>query len=251
MASLTTFHYRSGNSVVHLLDTRFKLLLMAVISITVLNGSIQALMLITVMTIALLRISRVFILSAIWELRYFFVLLIMVFVARVLSTPGDPMVHFGAISISGQGLREGAVVCWRFLLVVCLGLIFVSTTRISGIKQAVAWFMGPIPWVPEKRVATMMGLLVRFIPVIFNRAGEVSLAQQARCVNNRKNPFYRLKMFSVPLIRDVFLDADHLAEAMESRCYSEKSPRRLIKASKKDWLVMITGCSLCIAALFL
>ncbi|MBW2678826.1 MAG: hypothetical protein JRD49_14845, partial [Deltaproteobacteria bacterium] len=47
MASLTAFHYRAGNTMVHSLDTRVKLVLMALASLAILNASATALMLLS------------------------------------------------------------------------------------------------------------------------------------------------------------------------------------------------------------
>jgi energy-coupling factor transporter transmembrane protein EcfT len=150
--------------------------------------------------------------------------------------------------ISRQGVLEGCIVCWRLFLVVILSLVFIATTRISRIKRSVAWIFSSVPGVPEKRVATMLGLIVRFIPVIFKRAGEVTAAQHARCVGLRKNPLFRLKTFSLPLLGGVFRDAGNLAMAMEARCYTEQGIRGVAPASKKDWVVLVAGIGLCGAA---
>ena len=249
MGSLSVFQYQVGGTMLHDLDTRFKLVLMALASITVLNASIWALLVMSSGVVVLCLYIRLPLLSAARELRYFFILLLMVFVARVLSTPGEPLFQIGFITIGKKGLVEGAIVCWRFLLVVALGLVFISTTRVSEIKRSVAWFFQPVPGVPEKRVATMLGLIVRFIPVIFKTAGEVTMAQHARCIGSRKNPFFRLKIFTIPLLRSVFRDAGNLAMAMEARCYSEHGANHVAVASRRDWILLIAGSSLCVVAL--
>jgi len=222
---------------------------MALASITVLNASTWSLLAMSSVVVVLCLYIGLPLLSAARELRYFFILLLMVFVARVLSTPGEPLFQIGFITIGNKGLVEGAIVCWRFLLVVALGLVFISTTRVSEIKRSVAWFFQPVPGVPEKRVATMLGLIVRFIPVIFKKAGEVTMAQHARCIGSRKNPFFRLKIFTIPLLRSVFRDAGNLAMAMEARCYSEHGAIHVAAASRNDWILLIAGSSLCVVAL--
>ena len=236
---------------VHSLDTRFKLFLMALAGITILNGSVWALVIMSSAIAGLGWSIRLSPIAVIRELRYFFLLLAMVFIARVLSTPGESLVQIGILSVGKKGVVQGAVVCWRFLLVVILGLVFVATTRVSDIKRSVAWFFKPLPGVPEKRVAITLGLIVRFIPVIFAKAGEVSAAQQARCVGHRHNPIFRLKTFASPLLRGVFMDAGNLAMAMEARCYSEQGIRPKDSATPKDWVSLAVGSSLCIIAFFL
>ena len=67
----------------------------------------------------------------------------------------------------------------------------------------------------------MLGLVVRFLPVILFQAGEIADAQRARGIERRKNPLIRLMRFTIPLFRRVFLSADELTAAMQARCYSE------------------------------
>ena len=154
----------------------------------------------------------------------------------------------GFLEIGNKGLVDGGIVCWRLLLVVVFGLVIISTTRVSDIKRSVAWLFKPVPGVPEKRLATMLGLIVRFIPVIFAKAGEVTAAQQARCVASRKNPIFRLKTFTIALLRGVFRDAGDLAMAMEARCYSEDGMRRMDSATTRDWVMFFSGSGLCVLA---
>jgi energy-coupling factor transporter transmembrane protein EcfT len=245
---ITAYHYQSGKTMVHTLDSRFKLILMALASITVLNASALALFIMSSSMVVLSWYIRLPLFSAAKELRYFFILLLMVFAARVLSTPGEPFFQIGFLKIGRQGLVDAGIVCWRLLLVVALGLIIIATTRISEIKRAAAWFFKPVPGLPEKRLAVTLGLIVRFIPVIFEKAGDVTAAQQARCIGARKNPVFRIKAFTIPLLRGVFRDAGNLAMAMEARGYSEHGIRKMTPATAKDWAALIAGSGICLVA---
>jgi energy-coupling factor transporter transmembrane protein EcfT len=104
----------------------------------------------------------------------------------------------------------------------------------------------PFPWIPAKRIAIMMSLVVRFIPIIFEQAKKTMDAQRARGVDNRKNPVYRLKMFSIPLMRRIFERADKLVLAMEARCYSENRTDSLLSSGVKDWIAFIGVVCLCL-----
>jgi energy-coupling factor transporter transmembrane protein EcfT len=100
-------------------------------------------------------------------------------------------------------------------------------------------------------MATMMGLIVRFIPVIFQKTHAISEAQKARCIERRKNPCYRLKALVMPLMRGVFQDADKLAMAMVARCYHENQPVETPGACRNDWLVLAFGGLFCLFLLFI
>ncbi len=251
MATLTPFHYRHGDSVLHVLDARFKIVLMVMFSLSLLDASPLGLCALALLLVFLFLHTRIPITSVIAELRYFFVLLLLVFVLRLISTQGDPLFKTPWISLSKQGFIEGAMVCWRLLMVVLLGFLFISTTRISAIKASVQRLLAPVPLIPEKRMATMMGLIVRFIPVIFQKTRDISEAQKARCVELRKNPLYRLEAFAMPLMRGVFQDADKLAMAMVARCYHENQPVETTAARKRDWLVLASGGLFCLFLLFI
>ena len=121
-----------------------------------------------------------------------------------------------------RGCTTGLLVSWRLLLIILAGVFLSTTTRAAEVKAGVQWLLDPVPLVPAGRVATMMGLILRFMPLVLEQARETAAAQRARGVENRKNPVYRLRVYAVPLLRRSFERADRLALAMEARCYSEQ-----------------------------
>jgi energy-coupling factor transporter transmembrane protein EcfT len=245
MAELNAFSYRSGTSAVHGLDVRFKLIFLVLISLASLKANAPALFVLNLVLLAVLLHAGVTLKSAIKTLRYVFVLLTFVFIARALFTPGSVVIKFMIISVTREGIYDGAIVCWRLLIVIMIGLAFISTTRPSEIKAAVEWFLKPLPFIPAKRVATMMSLIVRFIPVILDQAKETADAQRARGVENRKNPVYRLVKLGIPLMRRTFERADKLAVAMEARCYSENRTDPWLSSGLKDWIALFVVICLC------
>jgi biotin transport system permease protein len=246
MAELNVLGFRSGCSLLHKLDVRFKLLILIVISLSSLKAFVPSLSLLTMVLMLALMSAGLSLKTALKELRYVFLLLLFVFVARSLTVPGSSVIEFKTVSVTREGLYEGAIVCWRLVIVIMTGLSFIVTTRSSEIKAAVEWMLKPFPWVPAKRIAIMLSLIVRFIPVIFEQAKKTAEAQRARGVENRKNPVYRLKMFGIPLMRRVFERADNLALAMEARCYSENRTDSLLSSSIRDWFALAGVVCLCL-----
>lgn len=246
MAELNAFSYRHGSSVLHGLDVRFKLICLVLISLASLKAAAWALFLLTLILMAMIVHMGLPLKSVAETLGYVGILLVFVFFARALSAPGIPIVEFKILSLTREGIYDGAMVCWRLVIVILAGLSFVATTRTSAIKAAVAWLLGPVPFIPAQRTATMMSLTLRFIPVIFEQAKETVDAQRARGVENRKNPIYRLRKLAIPLIRRTFERADKLAVAMEARCYSGNRTDPVLSANRKDWLVLVSVICLCI-----
>ena len=244
MAELTSFGYSAGNSLLHRMDARFKIISIILLSLVNLNVNFGGLGLLTVILLSVIVYARLPLAAGFKELRYFLILLLLIFVTRVLSTDGTPVINFKYFTISASGLTDGIRVCWRLALIVVLGFAFISTTRPSAIKAAVQWFLKPVPFIPEKKVAVMMGLILRFVPVILDQARETAEAQKARAVENRKNPVYRLTKFGFPMIRRTFERADDLIVAMEARAFSEHRTDPALTADKRDWIALMTVCCL-------
>jgi len=243
MAELTSFSYAAGDSLLHRLDARFKIASVICISLVGLNAYLTGLGILTLILLGMFLGTRLPLFSGLKEIRYFLILLLLIFAARVLATDGIPLIDLNYITISMPGIYNGVLVCWRLILIVMLGFGFVSTTPPATIKAAVQWFLKPVPLVPEKKVAVMMGLVLRFVPVIFNQAGATAAALKARAVENRKNPVYRLTKFGLPLMRRIFERADDLVIALEARAFTEHRTDPELAASKRDWIaLMAVGC---------
>jgi energy-coupling factor transporter transmembrane protein EcfT len=251
MAELTSFSYQAGDSLLHHIDVRFKILFVILISLICLNLYFPGLAILTSLLLSLILHARLSLISGLKELRYFLILLFFIFFARVLSTDGPPAIELRFISVSIQGLHSGILVCWRLAIIVILGFAFISTTRSSAIKAAVQWFLKPVPFIPEKKVALMMGLILRFVPLIFHQAGEIAEAQKARGVENRKNPVYRLTKLAFPILRRTFERADNLVAAMEARAFTENRTDPELNLHKRDWICLIVVCFLSIFMLLL
>jgi energy-coupling factor transporter transmembrane protein EcfT len=238
MAELTAVGYRPGRSFPHRLDPRVKLAAAALFAFGAMGAGPSGLGLLAGVLLAGFLAARISPLDLLADLRYFPMLLASVVLVRGWAVPGPPAFSAAGISFSEVGLREGALIAGRLGTVAAAGLLLVATTRIAAIRDAIVWLLRPVPGLPEGRVAVMLSLLIRFLPVILFRARETGEAQRARCVERRRNPVYRLRRFSVSLLRRVFLDADALAVAMDARCYSDFRTPPIFRFTRSDGLAL-------------
>lgn len=236
MARVTVFSYKKGNSLLHQLDPRFKLLYMIMLSMGTISSGFLGLAVTTIVILTMLLAAKINILAVPGELKiipffFFFILL-----SRSLTTPGEAIFSISFFTPTVEGLLLGLHFCWRLSLVILISLAFIASTTSNQIKAAVEFYFAMIPGVPEKRISTMLSLLIRFIPLIMNQVQDTIDAQNARCIELRKNPLYRLTKLTVPLMRRIFLTGDQLAIAMISRCYTEDRTGSLLTTSRLDWL---------------
>jgi len=238
MAELNFFGYRHGRSFVHRLDVRCKLVSLLLLTSAIVAAipaamgplSLGALLLWGALRLPLQILGR--------EIRAFLIFLLLVFIVRALSTPGDPWVSWGALSIAREGLQEGGQVVWRLLMILVIGLVFITTTRPSDLKAAVQWVLRPIPFVPARKAATMVGLIVRFIPVLHQQIRETQSALAARAGARRRFSLRKIRYLIFPTMRRVVLAADQLALAMLARGYQEKRTDPTFQARLADGLAV-------------
>ena len=221
MGQLSAFTYVESRAFVSNLDVRYKLVCMSLLSLATLKASLAALVLTTAMVLGAAANLRVRPVPLLLALKPFFFLLALVFISRSLTTPGETILDVWGITATRQGMVAGSLVSWRFFLVMMLGIIFSRSTKPTGVKGAVQWFLRPIPFIDQARVAVMVSLFLRFLPMILLQASEVSQAQRSRCSLLEKNPIKKMLNLSTPLLRKTFQSADQMADAMAARCYSD------------------------------
>lgn len=243
MGELSTIGFNPGRSLLHRLDPRTKLAMLMGLSVVCAWSDLAFLLILSVTLMVLSHAANLKLMPLLREIRYFLFFLLFVFCVRAVSF-GDRWMPV----LDWPSAVEGLLVCWRLLVVVFMGILLMATTRISHIRAALVWFLRPIPLVDEKMLATMVGLVVRFLPVILFQASEISDAQRARGIEQRKNPLVRLIKFSIPLFRRVFFCADELTMAMQARSYSEQRTLPDLSFCRLDGWAMGAGVLLCLFA---
>ena len=246
MAHTVAFNFRSGDSLLHRLDPRFKVIFLALISLSALRAGPAGLGLLSLLFCGLIIDIRLPVARLASELRYFGFFLSVIFIARCLTEPGDILTSYSFITVTRQGILEGTLAAWRLALIIVMGLLFSVSTRPKEIRTAVEILFARVPLFPEKRVAVMIGLIVRFIPVILHVSREVSDAQRARAIEQRKNPIYRASSLALPIMRRTVGRAEQLASAMEARCFNENRPTPPLRSKSGDWWAMAVVMAVCL-----
>jgi energy-coupling factor transporter transmembrane protein EcfT len=216
----------------------------------ILHSRVSALGLLTIALIAAVVLSRLPVGRIARELRLFALLLVLMFVVRSFAADTGPYFAIGALKLSRKGMEAAGILVWRLVLLLLYGTLFAATTRGAHLQASVAWYLRPFRFIPGARIATMVGLTVALIPLVFDSYNEVADAQRARCVERIKNPVRRVRGLAVPLILKTFGRADSLAAAIESRCYSDARSFAPLRARPSDWVtafivLLVAASALC------
>ena len=247
MAQLTVFGYRYRAGLIHAMDARVKLAALVALGIVSLHAGSVGMMIGTGLAFFVLLQVRIPIRQAVFELRWFMALVLIVWLIRCLNTPGQAIVAWHGIALTLEGAVAGAMIGWRWLFIVCLGLALSASTKTTDISAAVQWGLRPLLGKSADKIGLMIGLLMRSIEIILTQARQVAEAQRARAIDHRKNPIYKIKMALIPLLRGSFLTADRMATAISSRCYGDSRTPHAWHFTRNDTIGALAILLICAA----
>lgn len=239
MAQITFFHYVHKETIIHRMDGRLKLLCMLLLSISAsLASEWQHYLLALVVALLGLLLAKLPIIALLRDMKYFAIIIIVVFVSNAVNISGDPIPGIPLNSVSIQGVEAGLRFAGRLILIIMVCIVLTGTTTLWSFRNIVEWYLRPLPFVPEARVATMINLTFVLIPVIFDNFAEMMDAQKSRGIELRKIPIRRIKYLAFPLLSRTLRRADEIVWAMESRCYSETRTKAAFTVNKADVLIL-------------
>ena len=226
-ANISLGQYLPGNSVVHRLDPRTKILLMGVyIAIVFVVKSLLVFLIPIVLLIAMFAFARVpasYFFSALRPMKW---LLIFMFILNLFATPGKTVwLEWQFIRLTQEAVEQAVYITLRLILLVAGTSILTLTTSPIALTDGLEKLMSPLRKLrfPAHELAMMMTIALRFIPTLMEETDRIQKAQMARGADFESgNIFQRAKSMIpvlVPLFVSAFRRADELAMAMESRCY--------------------------------
>ncbi|MBR4079745.1 MAG: energy-coupling factor transporter transmembrane protein EcfT [Christensenellaceae bacterium] len=258
--NITLGQYFPGNSVIHRLDARIKLLIAIelIVVIFCLNnwGFLLAAGLIFVSCL-LSKISVKHLIKGIKPLRF---VLLLTFIINVFFIKGETvLLEWWKIVITLEGITKALTIAVRLILLVAASSMLTLTTSPMEITAALESLLKPLKAIkfPVAELALMMSIALRFIPTLMSETDKIMKAQTARGASfDTGNIFEKAKgmvPILIPLFVSAFKRADELALAMESRCYNNIIPRtkyRVMKVKGKDFLALGICSLLILAAVF-
>lgn len=252
--------YIPGESVVHRMDPRVKIIFIILLNIVILKGGTAAWLMNSAFLIVLLRLSGLPSRHLITALRPIRILLLLLFLAQLLFVGGEPIVLLSrwSVPVTREGLCQGVAVVWEFSLLVCLASILTGTSSPEELVRALETFLRPLSriGVPSQDVAVMVSIALRFVPTFLEELERIKEAQMARGARfDAGGPIKRVRGAAglfIPLLLSFVRRAENLALAMEARGYGRGHRTHLndFRMSKTDYAVLLV-ITLITAFLFL
>lgn len=253
LKDITLGQYFPGDTVVHRLDPRTKLLLVIIYIVGLFNSAGWASYAFVILVTALsMAISKIKPRSALKGLKPLVIIIILTAVLNIFYTDGTPIVE-GWI-ITWEGIERAVMMSLRIILLIVGTFMLTYTTSPIALTDGLEIMMGPLKKIkiPVHEMSMMMSMALRFIPTLIEETDKIMSAQKARGADfDSGNLFQRAKALLpilVPLFVSAFRRADELAVAMESRCYHGGEGRTRMKQLKMQG---IDAWALVLGAMFL
>ncbi len=256
MDKLILGRYVPGDSLIHRLDPRSKLLSMILYIIIVFwaNNLVTNLLMIafTLGVVFLSKIKLSFFLKGVRPM--IGIILFTTLFQMFFTHGGETYFQFGILKITSYGFNQAILIFMRFVLIIFFSTLLTLTTTPLSLADAVESLLKPFVRfkVPAHEIGLMLSLSLRFVPTLMDDTTRIMKAQRARGVDfGEGNLIQKVKSIIpilIPLFASSFKRADALALAMEARGYQGGDGRtkyRILQWKIKDsvtiLLVIILG----------
>lgn len=236
MKDITLGQYYPGDSIIHRLDPRVKLLGTLVFLITLfVFGSPGAYVLASIALGVVISVSTVPFRYMVKGLRAIFLLMVITALFNLFLTPGTILFSFWRFRITEEGLRMAIHMIFRLSYLILGSSIMTLTTTPNQLTDGLETGLGFLKkiHVPVHEVSMMMSIALRFIPILMDETSKIMRAQEARGANFSEGGIIRRAKALVPLLVPLFISAfrraNDLAMAMEARGYHGGEGRTRMK----------------------
>lgn len=224
--------YIPGNSLIHRLDPRLKLVAMIVFMVLIfMANSWPAYLLLTVTILALILMTGISLGVFIRGLKPMLILIVFTVLLQVLFThQGTVLWEWGWLKLTTGGIYNAIMILLRFVLIIFISTIVTLTTQPLALTDALESLFSPLrQFLPIHEIALMLSIALRFVPTLMEETDKIMDAQRARGVDFSEGNLVKRLQAIIPILIPLFISAFNraydLATAMEARGYKGSEGR--------------------------
>lgn len=245
---ITIGQYIPGDSFVHKLDARVKILLSILFIVDLfLIKEFTGYIVIFAFVFLAIKISKIKFKYIYKGLKPIFILMLITALFNLFLTrgAGEPLFQWWIIKIYAEGIRTAIFMVLRLIFLIIGTSLLTLTTSPIELTDGIEKLLGPFKkiGVPAHELAMMMTIALRFIPTLMDETDKIMKAQKARGADFETGSIIKRAKSLIPLLVPLFISsfrrADELAMAMEARCYRGGNGRtrmKILKITSKDYV---------------
>ena len=262
LKDITLGQYFPGNSVVHRLDPRTKLLavVLYIVALFLAAGLLTYAVMFAVLAMSI-TVSGVPVRSIVRGLRPVLFIVIFTALLNIFYTSGSTVLaRFWVFTITLEGVWRAFFMVVRIMMLISGTFLLTYTTSPILLTDGLESLLNPLKRIglPVHELAMMMSIALRFIPTLLEETDKIMKAQKSRGADfETGNLMQRAKAMLpllVPLFLSAFRRADELALAMEARCYrggENRTRMKVLKFTLVDlWGALAVACLLVLTIIF-
>lgn len=249
LKDITLGQYFPGNTFVHRLDPRTKLLVTILYIVALFSAkSVYAYAALVLTLIIAVRVSKVGLKALFKGLKPVLFIIAFTAILNLFYTPGTELVHFWIFRITREGIITAVTMMARITLLIMGTFLLTYTTSPIHLTDGLESLLNPLKKVkvPVHELAMMMSIALRFIPTLIEETDKIMSAQKARGADFETGGIFQRAKALIPLLVPLFVSAfrraDELATAMECRCYHGGEGRtklHVLRFAAKDYAVLL------------
>ena len=259
LKDVTLGQYFPGNTPVHRLDPRTKILLLLLFIVAIFStGGWVGYGLMVLAAAASMAVSHISPRNLFKGLKPMLFIIILTAALNLFYTEGTPVLP--GWPVTWEGAARSAQMILRIVLLIACTFLLTYTTSPMALTDGMERLLSPLKKIglPVHEITMMMSMALRFIPTLIEETDKIMSAQKARGADFENGSLIRraraLLPILVPLFVSSFRRADELAVAMESRCYHGGGGRTRMKQLRfaaRDLWAMVLGAALLTAVILL
>ena len=250
LKDITLGQYFPGNSFVHRLDPRSKILavVMYIIALFLCKSFVSYGVMFLLLATAI-KVSKVPLKSILGGLKPIVFLACFTAILNLFTTPGETvLVKVWVLTITLEGVFNAFFMVVRIMMLIAGTFLLTYTTSPILLTDGLESLLSPLKKVgaPIHELAMMMSIALRFIPTLIEETDKIMSAQRARGADFESGNLIQRAKALIPLLVPLFVSsfrrADELAVAMECRCYRGGAGRtrlRQLKYQNIDTLTLV------------
>ena len=249
LKDITIGQYIPGDSFVHKLDPRTKILISFIfIASLFIVDKFWGYIFIIAFLGATVLISKLQFKYLYKGLKPVFLLIAITAALNIFMIKGteDTLIwHWKFLYIYKEGIRTSIFMALRLILLIMGTSVLTLTTSPIQLTDGIESLLKPFKkiGIPSHELAMMMTSALRFIPTLIDETDKIMKAQKARGADFESGNIIQKAKSLIPLLIPLFISsfrrADELAMAMEARCYRGGDGRtrmKILKYSKNDFI---------------
>ena len=249
LKDVTLGQYFPGNSLVHRLDPRTKLIatVLYIVALFLAKSFLSYGVMLALLALSI-RISRVPLKSILRGMKPVLFIASFTAILNLFYTPGTHvLVKVWILTITLEGVFNAFFMVLRIMMLIAGTFLLTYTTSPILLTDGLESLLSPLKKikVPVHELSMMMSIALRFIPTLIEETDKIMSAQRARGADFESgNLLQRAKAMLpllVPLFISAFRRADELAVAMECRCYRGGEGRTRLRQLKYQGIDHMTS----------